>query len=157
EPARQPQISSRPADSELTPEGGQHRPPPVRRQAELPRPRICLARLPRTPAAEYEQRVTERDLQIELGLPAPIAVGQRRNQPQTAPGHPHRSRTRRAPRSLPSGGEPVFDCPLGEPRFLAVVGEQCRLGRTNLREPLDEGGGDIGVELLPAAAQQGTV
>ena len=38
-----------------------------------------------------------------------------------------------------------------------MAGEQRRLGRDDLREPVFEGGGDAGVELLPPAAQQGVI
>jgi hypothetical protein len=38
-----------------------------------------------------------------------------------------------------------------------MVGEQRRLGRGDLGEPVFEGRGDAGMELLPAAAQQGAV
>ena len=51
----------------------------------------------------------------------------------------------------------MLDRLLRQTGFRAVVGEQRRLGRDNLRESAFEGGHDMGVELLAAAAQQGAV
>ena len=97
--------------------------------------------------------MAERDLQIELALAAPIALGQGGNQRQPAAEQGHGFREHRAPPGLPAGGEPIVDRLLRQPGFLAMVREQCRLRRDDLREAVFEGRGDAGMELLPAAAQ----
>jgi hypothetical protein len=157
-PLRRAQIGLSPMVHNLAPQRGAQRVQPVQRRRELPCPGVHLGPLRRAPSpVREEQRLAERDLQIELDFAAPVGVGQVGNQRQPAAEQRDGFRNRRARQGLPPGGEPIRDHLLGERGFGAVVGEQRRLGRNDLREPTFEGGGDIGMELLPAAAQQGAV
>ena len=101
--------------------------------------------------------MSEADLQIELGFPPSIGVGQARNQRQPVAKERHRFRGCRARPGLPTGGKQIVDRLFGQTGVLAVAGVQRRLGRDDLREAVFEGRGDAGMELLPAAAQQGAV
>jgi len=54
------------------------------RRRELPYLGVHLAKLGRAPALVHDQRLTEKELQIELGFLAPIGVGQGGDQCQPA-------------------------------------------------------------------------
>ena len=149
--ARPLQISSSPMIGPLAPQGEQQRTRPVQRRRELACSGVHLAEFRRAPAPARDERLTEGDPQIELGFPAPIAVGQDGNQRQPPMEQRDGFRGRRARPGLPPGGKPIRDRLLRQTGFGAVVGEQRRLGRDNLVEPVFEGGGDAGMELLAPA------
>ena len=112
----------------LAPQGQQEVARAFRRRCQLLRTSVSFAGLRRTPALECAQRLAERDLQIELALAAPTAVGESRNQRQPAAEQCHGFREHRASPGLPAGGEPIVNRLLRQPGFLAMVREQCRLG-----------------------------
>ena len=151
------QLGWSPVPLPLAPRGEHQRARPVQHRREHACPGVYLGHLGHTPAPARDERLMERDQQVELSLPAPIAVGQAGNQGQPAAEQCHRFREHGAPPGLPAGGEPIVDRLFRQTRFLAVVGEQRRLGRDDLREPGFEGRGDAGMKLPAPVAQQGAI
>src|SRR5215831_15110791 len=110
--------------SPLTLEADQERARPIQRHSELPHPIVSAANLSRARALPGKQRLSERDLQIELALSAPVSVRQIGNQRQPATEKCNRLREHRARPRLASGAEPIVNRLLRQPAFLAMVGEQ---------------------------------